>query len=149
MTEYRNPLPTVDIIIEIDNQIVMVRRANPPYGLALPGGFVEEGELLEQSAIREAREETGLDVDLYSLFYAYSHPHRDERKHTISVVYLARSSGFPIAGSDAKEAILVDPTSIKETIAFDHGRIIEDYVNYKLNGRFPSPQLILSRLPGF
>ena len=127
MSEYRNPIPTVDIIIEIDDGIVLVKRKNPPYGWALPGGFVDWGETLEHAAKREAKEETGLDVELLRQYHTYSDPSRDPRKHTISTVFLARASGTPIGGDDALEARIFTRETIPEEMAFDHHRILMDY----------------------
>ncbi len=101
---YRNPTPTVDILILREEQIVLVKRRNPPLGWALPGGFVDEGESVEHAAIREAKEETGLAVELDSLFYVYSDPKRDTRQHTMSTVFVAHASGDPIGADDAEEA---------------------------------------------
>lgn len=125
--KYRNPFPTVDIIIEIDNRIILIRRKNPPKGWALPGGFVDYGESLEQAAIREAREETSLDVQLISQFRAYSEPNRDPRQHTISMVFRARAQGVPKAGDDAEGIGLFDIKNIPKELAFDHSRILSDY----------------------
>ncbi|HBK22669.1 MAG TPA: NUDIX hydrolase, partial [Planktothrix sp. UBA10369] len=103
---YRNPTPTVDIIIELidrpDRPIVLIERKNPPLGWAIPGGFVDYGESVETAAIREAKEETGLDVELIEQFYVYSDPNRDPRQHTLSVVFLATAIGQPQAADDAK-----------------------------------------------
>ena len=124
----RNPVPTVDLIIEVEaGRIVLIRRKFPPPGWALPGGFVDYGETLEAAALREAREETGLEVELLRQFHAYSDPARDPRRHTISVVFLARASGRPRAGDDAAEAALFSRDSLPARIAFDHRRILEDY----------------------
>lgn len=125
--KYRNPVPTVDIIIETAGGIVLVRRRNPPYGWALPGGFVDYGESLEAVAIREAREETSLDVELVSQFRAYSDPQRDPRQHTITVVYVARAGGRPRAGDDAVEIGVFSRDTLPEDLAFDHGKILNDY----------------------
>ncbi len=133
MTSYRNPVPTVDLIIEIfsdDNQkkgIVLISRKNPPHGWALPGGFVDYGESLENAAVREAKEETSLDVELTRQFHSYSDPSRDPRQHTITTVFVARSKGLPVAADDAKEAIIVTPDTLPEKIVFDHEMILKDY----------------------
>ena len=100
---YRNPTPTVDIIIHKDGKILLIKRKNPPFGWALPGGFVDEGETVEQAAIREAKEETGLDVQLETLLYVYSDPRRDMRQHTLSIVFTASSNGTPVAADDATD----------------------------------------------
>jgi ADP-ribose pyrophosphatase YjhB (NUDIX family) len=125
---YKNPLPTVDIIIETGDGIVLIKRKNPPHGWALPGGFVDYGESLEAAAIREAREETSLDVELISQLGAYSDPSRDPRHHTISVVFRARAgSGTAQASDDAAEVGIFNRDNLPETLAFDHGKIIQDY----------------------
>ena len=125
--KYRTPFPTVDIIIEIQGGIVLVKRGNPPHGWAIPGGFVDYGESLEEAAIREAKEETSLNVELVSQLGAYSDPGRDPRQHTISVVFLARASGRPMASDDALETAVFDRNSLPEQLAFDHKRILQDY----------------------
>ena len=102
--KYRNPLLTVDIIIEIvERGIVLIERKNPPHGWAFPGGFVDYGESLEKAAVREAKEETSLDVTLTEQFYTYSDPDRDPRHHTVSTVYIAAADGMPRGADDAKE----------------------------------------------
>jgi len=131
---YRNPLPTVDIIIETGKGIVLIKRKNPPYGWALPGGFVDYGETLEHAAVREAKEETSLDVKLISQFRAYSEPSRDPRHHTISVVFMARAvSGTPDASDDAAEIGVFDRHNLPDDLAFDHGRILRDYFSHKFD----------------
>ncbi len=134
---YRNPFPTVDIIIEIRSnlfqeekkrEIVLIRRKNPPFGWALPGGFVDYGESLESAAVREAEEETSLRVKLKYQLGAYSDPGRDPRSHTISVVFVAEATGRPVAGDDAKEVDIFDPQHLPEDLAFDHRTIIDDYL---------------------
>ncbi len=124
---YRNPIPTVDIIIEMDEGIVLIKRKNPPYGWALPGGFVDYGESLEASAVREAKEETSLEVTLVSEFGAYSEPDRDPRMHTITVVFIAKAQGEPRAADDAAEVGIFNQDTLPEKLAFDHGRILGDY----------------------
>ena len=124
---YKNPAPTVDLIIELPSgKIVLIQRKNPPPGYALPGGFVDYGESLEDAAVREAREETGLDVTLERQFHTYSDPSRDPRSHTITTVFIARAHGTPKAGDDAAAILLADRDSLPE-MAFDHNRIVLDY----------------------
>jgi ADP-ribose pyrophosphatase YjhB (NUDIX family) len=123
----RNPLPTVDLIIESDDGIILIKRKNPPDGWALPGGFVEYGESIESASIREAREETGLDVELVRQFHTYSAPKRDPRHHTITTVFVARAHGRPLAGDDAKEIDIFRSENLPDQIAFDHRDIINDY----------------------
>ncbi len=129
--KYRNPLVTVDIIIELDEKIVMIERANPPYGWALPGGFVDYGESLETSAVREAKEETTLSIDLQEQFHTYSDPGRDPRHHTITTVYIARGNGRPRPADDAKRVDLFTQKELPAPIVFDHGKIVSDYFRYK------------------
>ena len=128
---YRNPLLTVDIIIEIDSGIVLIERTNTPSGWALPGGFVEYGESLECAAIREAKEETSLEVRLIEQFHTYSNPGRDPRHHTVTTVFIAAATGTPAAGDDAKRAHLFPPDRLPHPVAFDHGKIIGDYLRYR------------------
>lgn len=129
--KYRNPLVTVDIIIEIDGSIVLIERKNPPCGWALPGGFVDYGESLEASAAREAREETSLDVRLVEQFHTYSDPARDPRHHTVTTVFIARGSGTPKPADDAKNIGVFTQNDLPRPIVFDHERIIRDYFQYK------------------
>jgi 8-oxo-dGTP diphosphatase len=123
---FRNPTPTVDIIIEIGAQIVLIERKNPPYGWALPGGFVDYGESYEAAALREAEEETGLSVTGLRQFHTYSDPGRDPRQHTASTVFIAQATGQPQAGDDAGKAELFAEDRLPQ-LAFDHGRILADY----------------------
>ena len=127
VSRYRNPFPTVDIIIEVTGGIVLIERKNPPYGWAIPGGFVDYGESLEVAAVREAREETSLDVALISPLGAYSDPGRDPRFHTISFVFRARADGEPKAGDDAAGIGVFHRKNLPNPLAFDHGRILQDY----------------------
>ncbi len=129
MSRPRNPVPTVDIIIELENDaIVLVERANPPYGWALPGGYVDYGESLESAAVREAKEETSLDIELIGQFHTYSDPGRDSRQHNISTVFVARADGIPKAASDARAVgVFSSRDSLPSPMAFDHGKILNDY----------------------
>jgi ADP-ribose pyrophosphatase YjhB (NUDIX family) len=129
--KYRNPLVTVDIIIEINDGIVLIQRKNPPLGWALPGGFVDYGESLETSAIREAKEETSLDVSLTEQFHSYSDPDRDPRHHTVTTVFIAEAQGIPKAQDDAKKIGVFNEHRLPSPIVFDHGKILSDYFNYK------------------
>ncbi|MFH0774515.1 MAG: NUDIX hydrolase [bacterium] len=125
----KHPYPTVDIIIKINDGILLIKRKNPPFGWALPGGFVDYGESLEDAAVREAREETGLDVKLFSQFHTYSDPNRDQRMHTISTVFIAKAEGEPKPGDDAKDLAIFQKDSLPEEMAFDHKKILEDYLD--------------------
>jgi len=131
---HKNPIPTVDIIIEIGNKIVLIERNNPPHGWALPGGFVDYGESYEQAAVREAKEETGLDIRNLRQFHTYSDPGRDERFHTASTVFTAEAQGSPVAGDDACKALLFDSSSLPD-LAFDHTRIVADYYQWRKTPR--------------
>ena len=129
---YRNPVPTVDIIIEIGDQIVLIERKNPPFGWALPGGFVDYGESFETAARREAKEETGLEVNHLRQFRTYSDPSRDQRQHTASTVFSGTAEELPVAGDDAKRVALFTREDLPE-LAFDHALIIDDFFRDKLN----------------
>lgn len=126
--EYKNPVPTVDIIIALEGQgVVLIRRKHYPFGWALPGGFVDYGETVEEAAIREAREETSLAIEALRQFGVYSDPARDPRQHTISVVFTARAQGTPRAADDAEEAGVFTADSLPAPLAFDHAKILADY----------------------
>ncbi len=129
--KYRNPVVTVDIIIEMDKKIIFIERAQPPFGWALPGGFVDYGESLESAAVREAKEETSLDIELVEQFYTYSDPDRDPRQHTVTTVYIAKGTGTLKAADDAKNAGLFCEDTLPYPIVFDHNKIIQDYFIYK------------------
>jgi 8-oxo-dGTP diphosphatase len=135
MSDHRNPKPTVDVVILLPgDRVVLIERKNAPAGWALPGGFVDEGEPLEAAAVREAREETGLDVTLVEQFHAYSDPHRDPRQHTISTVYLGRAAGAPRGGDDAARADAFAWSALPTPLAFDHAEILADVRRYLLTG---------------
>jgi 8-oxo-dGTP diphosphatase len=142
-TTYKNPKPTVDLVIELADapgQVVFILRKNEPHGLALPGGFVDEGEWVADAAVREAKEETGLDVELVELFHVYSDPRRDARQHTLSIVFLARAAGRPVGGDDAADCIVCAPDAVPQPLVFDHATIIADYLAYKRHGVRPPPR---------
>ena len=141
MTNYRNPTPTTDIIIELIDRpfrpIILVERENPPFGWAIPGGFMDYGESVENCAMREAKEEVSLEVDLVEQFYVYSDPQRDKRKHTISIVYIATAKGEPKAADDAKNVGIFHLWEIPDNLCFDHNIILRDYFRYRHYGIRP------------
>ena len=137
----RHPLPAADALIELpDGHVVLIRRRNPPPGWAIPGGFIEVGETAEDAAIRESLEETGLRVELTEIFGVYSEPSRDPRHHTITVVFLARAEGTPVAGDDAAEVGSFTETVLPAELAFDHAQILADYFHYRRSGERPRPR---------
>ena len=131
MPRPRTPEITVDLVIELEDRpgrpIVVIRRGHPPPGHALPGGFVDVGETVEHAAMREAREETGLEVTLREILGVYSDPARDPRGHSVAIVYVATASGEPVAGDDAAAVIVTDPDASPPLI-FDHSQILADYL---------------------
>ncbi|BCS96502.1 NUDIX hydrolase [Desulfoluna limicola] len=127
----RNPYLTVDTLIETMGGIVLIRRKNPPHGWALPGGFVDYGESVEDAARREALEETNLSVSLVRQLHTYSDPTRDPRHHTVSVVFVATATGTPVGADDAAEAKVFPLDALPAPIVFDHGRILADYAAFK------------------
>jgi 8-oxo-dGTP diphosphatase len=135
MKEYRNPTPTVDIILQRDSKILMVRRKKDPFKgqLALPGGFINEGETAEEAARREAIEETTLEVEPIEILGVYSDPKRDPRKHIMSIVFVGIIvGGSDKAGDDAESIEWVELGTIeKQEIAFDHAQILRDYKKWK------------------
>ncbi|MEO0458902.1 MAG: NUDIX hydrolase [Cyanobacteria bacterium P01_A01_bin.114] len=139
--DYRNPAPTVDLIIELTDRphrpIVLIERLNPPLGWALPGGFVDYGESVETAAVREAQEETSLEVSLVEQFYVYSDPARDQRKHTLSIVFIATAQGEPTAGDDAQNLQVFQPWEVPTNLCFDHDQILQDYWRYRHYGIRP------------
>jgi 8-oxo-dGTP diphosphatase len=141
--EYRNPTPTVDVLIELAGRpgtLVFIERRHEPRGWALPGGFVDEGEYVADAAVREAKEETGLDVELVELFHVYSNPLRDPRKHTASTVFIARAIGEPAGSDDASDARVCALDALPSPLAFDHATIVADYVRYRATGERPPPR---------
>ena len=132
---YRNPAPTVDIIIELIDQpqrpIILIERKNPPYGWAIPGGFVDYGESVETAAKREAKEEVSLDIKLIEQVHVYSDPQRDSRQHTLSIVFIATASGTPQAMDDAKTLGVFSLWELPKKLCFDHGKILRDYQQYR------------------
>lgn len=148
------PLPTVDVVVPAQTAqgpgVVLIRRAHPPQGWALPGGFVDRGERVERAALRELREETGLEGELVELLGVYSDPARDPRRHTMSVVYVARADGLARGADDAAEARVVAGEELAALargevgadglgLAFDHARILSDYLRWRETGRRPAP----------
>ena len=135
---FRNPISTVDIIIELIDKphrpIILIERKNPPYGWALPGGFVDYGESVETAAKREAAEEISLTVELVEQFQVYSEPNRDPRQHTLSVVFIAIAQGEPQAADDAKNLGIFHSWEIPPNLCFDHDKILKDYWNYRHYG---------------
>jgi ADP-ribose pyrophosphatase YjhB (NUDIX family) len=141
LAKHKNPFPTVDIIIEVKGEdgkpgIILIKRKNPPYGWALPGGFVDYGESLEEAAVREAKEETSLGIEIIAQFHTYSEPGRDPRFHTISTVFIARAEGQPKAQDDAKEIGVFSAENIPRPLAFDHEQILDDYFRRQKLGSF-------------
>ena len=131
----KTPYLTTDDIVEIYDTseiflgVVLIQRKNTPLGLALPGGFVDVGESVENAVVREMKEEISLDVEIKELFGVYSDPTRDKRFHTTSVVYVCKAYGTPIGTDDAKEATIVRLEDLKlNKLVFDHGDILRDYL---------------------
>ena len=133
------PHPTVDLIILLgeNRDLLLIERGAPPYGWALPGGFVDSGETFADAARREAREETGLEVELTELFHCYSDPRRDPRRHTVSTVFLATAEGTPRAGDDAAACRRFSTGELPAELCFDHRTILEDYLKYRRSGTRP------------
>ena len=128
------PLLTVDVIVELmdsnEKHIVLIERKHPPFGWALPGGFVDIGETLATAAVREAKEEISLDVKLTALLGCYSNPQRDSRGHTVSAVFIASAEGTPVAADDAANVAIFKLQELPNQLAFDHRTILEDYQHF-------------------
>lgn len=140
MAQPRSPAPTVDVVIALPgDRVVLVSRRYPPLGWALPGGFVDEGETVEAAAVREAREETGLQVTLTALLGVYSDPRRDARRHTMSTVFLGRAAGEPTGGDDAALARAFAWGALPAPLCFDHAEILADARRFLLTGTRPRP----------
>lgn len=145
----RTPYLTVDAIIEVDGGVVLIERKHPPPGWALPGGYVEYGEWVEHAVVREAKEETGLDIQLTELFHVYSDPARDARRHNVAVVFIGRAWGEPVGGDDAATARVFGTDRIPfDRLAFDHPRILRDYLRYRREGIRPglSPRTMADKV---
>lgn len=141
MPNYRpiTPLLAADAIIELIDKpgrpIVLIERKNPPYGWAIPGGFVDVGERLEVASVREAKEEVCLDVTLKALLGMYSDPARDHRGHTVTAIYVAEATGEPQAADDAKSVAIFDLDNLPEELAFDHKQVLDDYRKFRECGQ--------------
>ena len=139
MTKPVTPLIAADIITELtdlpERPIILIERLNPPFGWAIPGGFVDVGESVERAAIREAKEEISLDVQLLSLLGIYSDPKRDSRGHTVTAVYVAQAQGMPKAADDAKNLKIVTEKQLPDQLVFDHAMVLQDYWRYRKTGQ--------------
>ncbi len=139
MPRLETPALAADIIIELidypGRPIVLIERAFPPYGWAIPGGFVDIGERIETAAVREAKEEVCLDVRLIALLGIYSDPNRDQRGHTVTACYIAEANGKPNAADDAKNCQIFAVDKFPERLAFDHAQVIADYLRFRETGQ--------------
>lgn len=141
MTRPITPPLATDIIIELADRpgrpLVFIERLNAPHGWALPGGFVDIGETVEAAAVREAKEETGLDIELKALLGCYSEPGRDPRGHTVSLVFVAQAGGEPQAQDDAKDVRIAPPDQAPKPLVFDHPAILQHYLRYRQGQPLP------------
>jgi len=132
LEEWKQPKLTVDMLVEDGNgRVLLIRRRNPPHGWALPGGFVDYGETLEKAAVREIREETGIEATITAQFHTYSDPARDPRHHTVTTVFLGQGRGEPQAGDDAVEARYFFLDELPAPLAFDHEAVLGDFRDYR------------------
>lgn len=133
------PLLAADTLIELidlpGRPFVLIERANPPYGWAVPGGFVDVGETMERAAVREAKEEISLDIRLMALLGIYSNPKRDPRNHTVTACYIAEAHGMPVAADDAKNCGIFTFDNLPAELAFDHAMVLDDYRNFRMTGQ--------------
>ena len=138
MSYYRNPVPTVDVILQKGSEILLIKRKNEPFKdhLALPGGFVNQGENVENAAIREVMEETSLQIEPIEILGVYSDPKRDPRRHILTVVFIGIIlEGIPIPKDDSSEIELIQLDDIqKKDLAFDHKQILSDYIEWRKAG---------------
>ncbi|MHA1881824.1 MAG: NUDIX domain-containing protein [Candidatus Thorarchaeota archaeon] len=127
---YKNPKPTVDVVVTDGKRVVLIKRGRDPFKgqWVFPGGFVDYGETVEDAAVREVMEETGLNVRLETILGVYSDPDRDPRGHNVTVAFIGHViEGEPVGGDDADEAEWRNiETIIPEELAFDHGVILTD-----------------------
>lgn len=130
----KTPLLTVDVLIELEGGLVLIERRNDPVGWALPGGFVDVGETVEAAAVREALEETQLQVELTAMLGVYSDPSRDPRGHTVSVAFVGRAQGLPVGADDARRAEIFSLSNLPSPLCFDHAQLIADYAHFKSTG---------------
>ena len=139
MPRPETPAIAADIIIELidypDRPIVLIERAFPPYGWAIPGGFVDVGERIEHAAVREAKEEVSLDVRLIALLGIYSDPNRDHRGHTVTACYVTEAQGDPLAADDAKNCQIFSLNALPDLLAFDHAQVLADYKVFRETGQ--------------
>ncbi len=133
--EYMNPKPTVDILVDYGGKALLIRRKNPPYGWAIPGGYIDYGESAEDAAIREIREEAGIEVTGLAQFHTYSNPGRDPRHHTITLVFTAESADTPRAGDDAEAYGLFGEHELPSPLVFDHAKVLADYFQSRRSHR--------------
>jgi 8-oxo-dGTP diphosphatase len=147
----KTPLLATDLIIEMLDRpgrpILLIERKHEPLGWALPGGFVDIGESIEAAAVREAAEETNLEVELQILLGVYSAPNRDPRGHSASAVFVATSAGDPVAMDDAAAVRIYNLDDLPSQLAFDHAEILEDYRIYRHSGKTPAPRPVSPTRP--